>query len=290
MVRGLERRPAPAAARRGRPAPRGRCARPLRALRARTRPTGRMRVGALRRHFAFRQDTRLALDLRVRPSRRGRGLGGSLLVQLLARARELRAGVIRAYAPEDDAAWRALAARHFMQEVECDRYLLLEVRSSNCLGRPGSDGAYPGRRAERCRARGLAARAACCTPRSPPARPTSLRASASGGRACSKRRAAGPETVLVTRAPDGALAGICALRICSADPGDRLPRVHGRRGRGARAGPRPGAQAGGDRMCARSGVHRLVADTSPANTAMLALNERLGYRAVLDVRNLEGSP
>ena len=38
------------------------------------------------------------------------------------------------------------------------------------------------------------------------------------------------------------------------------------------------------------GARRLVADTSPGNTAMLTLNERLGYVAVLDVRNLEGAP
>ena len=38
------------------------------------------------------------------------------------------------------------------------------------------------------------------------------------------------------------------------------------------------------------GAGRLIADTSPANTAMLALNQRLGYTAVLDVRNLEGTP
>jgi GNAT superfamily N-acetyltransferase len=66
-------------------------------------------VGALRRHFAFRQDDRLALDLHVRPALRGRGIGGSLLRQLLARARELGAGVIRAYAPDGDRGWDALA-------------------------------------------------------------------------------------------------------------------------------------------------------------------------------------
>ena len=60
-------------------------------------------VGALRRHFAFRQDTRLALDLHVRPALRGRGLGGSLLAQLLARARALGAEVVRGYAPLGDA-------------------------------------------------------------------------------------------------------------------------------------------------------------------------------------------
>src|SRR4051812_10441916 len=65
-------------------------------------------VGALRRHFAFRQDTRLALDLHVRPALRGQGLGGSLLTQLLARARELGAEVVRGYAPLGDAAWDAL--------------------------------------------------------------------------------------------------------------------------------------------------------------------------------------
>ena len=38
------------------------------------------------------------------------------------------------------------------------------------------------------------------------------------------------------------------------------------------------------------GARRLIADTSPGNAAMLALNQRLGYVAVLDVRNLEGAP
>src|SRR4051812_29077494 len=84
-------------------------------------------VGALRRHFAFRQDTRLALDLHVRPERRGQGIGGSLLVQLHARARALGAEVIRSYAPREDAAWDALAIRHSLQIVEIDRFLLLEV-------------------------------------------------------------------------------------------------------------------------------------------------------------------
>ena len=69
-------------------------------------------VGALRRHFAFRQDARLALDLHVRPARRGQGLGGSLLAHLLARARALGAEVVRGYAPRDDRGWDALAIRH----------------------------------------------------------------------------------------------------------------------------------------------------------------------------------
>ena len=70
-------------------------------------------VGALRRHFAFRQDTRVALDLHVRPGARGQGLGGSLLVQLLARARALGAEVIRGYAPQGEPRWDALAAPPF---------------------------------------------------------------------------------------------------------------------------------------------------------------------------------
>jgi RimJ/RimL family protein N-acetyltransferase len=44
------------------------------------------------------------------------------------------------------------------------------------------------------------------------------------------------------------------------------------------------------RRAGELGARRLVADTSPGNVAMLALNERLGYAPVLDVRNLEGAP
>jgi GNAT superfamily N-acetyltransferase len=84
-------------------------------------------VAALRRHFAFRQDTRLALDLHVRRELRHRGIGGSLLVQLLARARELGAGVVRCYAPAGDPGWDVLAASHALQIVECDRFLLLKI-------------------------------------------------------------------------------------------------------------------------------------------------------------------
>ena len=60
------------------------------------------------------------------PGMRGK-LGGSLLAQLLARARELGAEVVRGYAPLGDRAWGALAARHDLHEVECDRFLLLEL-------------------------------------------------------------------------------------------------------------------------------------------------------------------
>ena len=69
-------------------------------------------MGSLRRHFAFQQDTRLTLELHVRPDRRGQGLGGSLLAQLLARARALGAEVVRVYAPAGDRGWDALARRH----------------------------------------------------------------------------------------------------------------------------------------------------------------------------------
>ena len=96
-------------------------------------------VGALRRHFAFRQETRLALDLHVRPALRGQGLGGSLLVHLLARARALGAEVIRVYAPRGDRGWEALADRHTLQEVECDRFLLLEMDYATTSAKAGPE-------------------------------------------------------------------------------------------------------------------------------------------------------
>jgi L-amino acid N-acyltransferase YncA len=246
-------------------------------------------VGALRRHFAFRQDTRLALDLRVRPGRRGHGLGGSLLVQLLARARELGAGVIRAYAPEDDGAWRALALRHDLQEVERDRYLLLEVDHATTTASAGPAvrtlaGEPTAAEQEAWQLEG-ALHAALAT--SAPHVPESFgewRARVLEAPGC------GPSTVLVSRTPAGALAGICALRICSADPATAYHAftgvAAGARGQGHGLALKLAAIARAREL----GARRMVADTSPANCAMLTLNERLGYRAVLDVRNLEGSP
>jgi RimJ/RimL family protein N-acetyltransferase len=246
-------------------------------------------VGALRRHFAFRQDTRLALDLRVRPDRRGSGLGGSLLVQLLGRARELGAEVIRAYAPEQDGAWRALALRYDLHDVEHDRYFLLEVDHATIPVGAGpavrmlaSEPAAAERDAWRLE---QALHAALDT--SAPYVPESFgewRARVLEAPGC------GPATVLVSRTQEGELAGICALRICSADPATAYHAFTGVaaavRGQGHGLALKLAAIARAREL----GAQRMVADTSPENRAMLALNERLGYRAVLAVRNLEGSP
>jgi RimJ/RimL family protein N-acetyltransferase len=100
----------------------------------------------------------------------------------------------------------------------------------------------------------------------------------------------GPEAVLVTRGPAGDLTGICALRACVADPGTLYHTFTGvapaARGRGLGLALKLAAI----RRARELGGRRLVADTSPGNAAMLALNERLGYVAALDVRNLEGAP
>jgi mycothiol synthase len=246
-------------------------------------------VGALRRHFAFRQATRLALDLRVRPDERGRGTGGSLLAQLLVRARALGAGVVRAYAPEDDAAWHALALRHDFHEVERDRYFLLELDQATTVPAREphvSSLARQPQGAER-EAWQLEQGLHAALDTSAPHVPESFgewRARVLEAPGCSADR------VLVSRAPGGALAGICALRVCSAEPATIYH---------AFTGVAPGVRGQGHGLALKLaaierarelGARRLIADTSPANTAMLALNERLGYGAVLDVRNLEGSP
>jgi hypothetical protein len=65
------------------------------------------------------------------------------------------------------------------------------------------------------------------------------------------------------------------------------------------AGPGPPAPGQGHwlalklatiRRAREVGARRLVADTSLGNVAMLTLNQRLGYVAALDGRNLEGTP
>jgi ribosomal protein S18 acetylase RimI-like enzyme len=246
-------------------------------------------VGAVRRHFAFRQDTRVAIDLHVRPEARGRGLGGSLLAHLLARARALGAEVIRAYAPEGDRAWDALAVRHSLQIVESDRFLLLNVDQEidspggGVVARPlASEPAGSEREAWRLDQAihaGLNTSAAYVPETFAAWRARVLEAPGTG-----------PDTVLVTRAPDGTLAGFCALRVCAAQPGTIYHVLTGVaesvRGQGHGLALKQAAI----RHARELGADRLIADTSPANTAMLALNERLGYRAVLDVRNLEGAP
>jgi GNAT superfamily N-acetyltransferase len=252
----------------------------------RERPTA---IGAVRRHFAFRQDARLALDLHVRPEARGKGLGGSLLVHLLARARERGAEVVRVYAPEDDPAWDALALRHSLQKVECDRFLLLEVDRATLPA------------ATTAAARSLASEPAGSEQEawrldqeihagldtSAPYVPEAFEAwrarvlDAPG---------TGPANVLVTRGRDGGVAGICVLRACSAQPDTVYHVLTGVAASARGEGHGLALKAAAVRHAAELGARRLIADTSPDNAAMLALNLRLGFTAVLDVRNLEGAP
>jgi RimJ/RimL family protein N-acetyltransferase len=252
----------------------------------RTRPSA---VGALRRHFAFRQDTRLALDLHVRAELRGQGIGGSLLVQLLARARALGAEVIRAYAPREDRAWDTLALRHSLQTVEIDRFLLLEVDQATTPAATGpnvSDLASEAARSEREAWRleqALHAALDTSAPYVPETFPEwRARVLEAPG--------TGPRTVLVTRGPDGELAGTCALRVCTAQPETVYHAFTGVSESVRGQGHGRALKQAAIRRARELGARRLVADTSPGNAAMLTLNERLGYVAVLDVRNLEGAP
>ena len=245
-------------------------------------------VATLRRHFAFGQETRLALDLHVRPALRGQGIGGSLLAQLLARARTLEAEVVRVYAPAGDLAWDALADRHGLHIVEQDRYFLLEIDYAIITDAPAPHARTlaqePGQATREAWRLEQALHVALAT--SAPYVPETFerwraRVIDAPGSAL--------QTVLVTRAPDGALAGICALRVCSAHPETVYHAFTGVaaavRGQGHGRALKLAAIA----LARELGARRMVADTSPANDAMLALNERLGYVAVLDVRNLEGA-
>jgi GNAT superfamily N-acetyltransferase len=252
-------------------------------------PERPLAVGAVRRHFAFRQDARVALDLHVRPEAREQGLGGSLLAHLLERARSLGCDVIRAYAPQGDAGWDALAARHSLQLVECDRFLLLKVDQATTVpdtsvevrslaSQPATAEREAWRLDQEIHA-GLNTSAPYVPELFDAWRARVLEAPGSG-----------PGNVLLTRAHDGRAAGICALRVCVAQPGTLYHVLTGVapsvRGKGHGLALKQAAI----RRARELGARRLVADTSPANTAMLKLNERLGYTAVLDVRNLEGAP
>jgi RimJ/RimL family protein N-acetyltransferase len=212
-----------------------------------------------------------------------------LLAQLRARARTLGAEVVRAYAPAGDHAWSALARRHDLREVERDRYLVLELDQATTAPGAGPEvhalATEPGeaeREAWQLEQRLHEALETCA--RYVPETFEQWRARVLAAPGC------GRETVLVSRAPGGELGGICALRVCVAEPRAAYHAFTGVaaevRGRGHGLALKQAAIA-----CARGlGAHRLIADTSPANSAMLTLNERLGYRAALDVRNLEGRP
>ena len=201
-------------------------------------------VGALRRHFAFRQETRLALDLHVRPALRGRGLGGSLLAQLLARARELGAEVVRGYAP----ARRPRVGRAGRPPSTCMKSNVIAFSCWNWIAQLSLPTPVP---------------APAPWPASPPprsGRPGSWRPALHAALGTSAPYVAetfagwrarmleapgcGPETrARHARARRRAGGHLRAARLRRAAR-DGLPRVHGRGRAGARAGPRPGAQAG----------------------------------------------
>lgn len=246
-------------------------------------------VGSLRRHFAFQQDTRLIVELHVRPAQRGRGLGGSLLAQLLLRARVLGAEVVRVYALAGDAAWGALAQRHHLHEVECDRFLLLNLDcATNYPEAPlpirplASEPAASEQEAWQLDL-GLHGGLDTSAPYVPETFPV-WRARVLEAPGC------GPENVLVTRGSDGALAGFCALRVCAAEPETIYHVFTGVSGSARGQGHGRALKLAAIRRARELGARRLVADTSPGNGPMLALNEHLGYVAALDIRNLEGAP
>jgi GNAT superfamily N-acetyltransferase len=246
-------------------------------------------VAALRRHFAFGQGDRLALDLYVRPERRGRGLGGWLLRQLRARAAVLGARVVRVYAPRGDLAWDALATRHSLHEVECDRFLLLDLDRATITSETGpavttlADEPPAGERDAWRLELGLHAAlgtSAAYVPES----------FAAWRKRVMEAPGSDPGTVLVTRAADGGLAGLCSLRACVADPATIYHTFTGVAGAARGQGHGLALKLAAIRRARELGARRLIADTSPGNAAMLRLNARLGYAPVLDVRNLEGAP
>ena len=212
------------------------------------------------------------------PSGAGSGLGGSLLVQLLARARALGAEVSGLRARRRPRLGRARRAPLTCKIVECDRFLLLEVDHATMPRSAGPGVRALAARASRGRARGLAARAG------PPRRARHERAlrardaSRRGARACSRLRAAARRPCSSRAGADGARRRhLRAARLRRAAR-DGLPRVHGR-GRAARGqGHGLALKLAAIALRARAGRAPAGRRHEPGNTAMLALNERLGYR------------
>ena len=173
-------------------------------------------VGALRRHFAFRQETRLALDLHVRPSRAAGASGARCSCSYWPAPARSGPCVIRSYAPEGDRAWDALAVRHSLQIVEIDRFLLLEVDHATI-----SSEAVPDARALARRA-GASAKPGSSNRRLHAALDTSApyvpETFAAWRARVWKPRAAARDRPRDARARRRA-RGICALRVCVAQPG-----------------------------------------------------------------------
>jgi RimJ/RimL family protein N-acetyltransferase len=212
-----------------------------------------------------------------------------LLEHLLARARAHGAEVVRGYAPAGDRGWDDLALRHDLHEVERDRFLLLEMDHATIAPVTGpepqrlcDEPAGAEREAwqlETALHAGLGTSAPYVAESFEEWRTRVLAAPGSG-----------PDTVLVTRTPGGELAGICALRVCLAQPATIYHAFTGVAASARGQGHGLALKRAAIRRARELGAQRLIADTSPANTAMLALNERLGYVVALDVRNLEGAP
>ncbi len=290
LVRDLERRPAAAAARAGRPRARVGDARPVRALRRAGRGSARApwaRCAATSPSARTRAWRSTCTCGRSSADRASAGRCSRIYWPGHGRSAPQ---VVRGYAPRG----RPRLGGPGGPPLACKK---LNVIAFSCLNwiaqlphlkvmsrsgrsprsRPGASG-RPGDSSS------------ACTPASTRARPSWRRRSRAGGRASWRPRAAGPRPCSSRATRRGGRRHLRAAQLRRAAR-DRLPRVHRRGGLCARAsGHGLALKLAAIRRARELGGRRLVADTSPGNAAMLALNERLGYVAVLDVRNLEGIP
>ena len=244
LVRGLERRRAPAAARAGRPAPRGRGGRAVRALRERAaRAPGRRRRAAA----ALRVPPGHAPGARS-PRAPGAARAGSrrLVARAATRARPRARrrggqGLRSARRPRRGMPWPPATT---CIEVECDRFLLLELDRAT-ISSDGPARAAPAGRASRAgseqEAWRLEARAARRARHQRAVRPGDVRRLARARARGAGQRAG--ERARDARRPTASSPASARLRVCVARAADGLPRVHGRGRVRARPGARPGAQA-----------------------------------------------